>query len=240
MRWILAVILAAGCATSEPPTTTIIVPSAATSASEYRGDGTMPSQRYVVRMSDGRRDWEVEFPETASGYEVRIPLEAGSNKLQWESENLTDADRKLIDEQRRLNPGMEREGVFVDGRSVTDGSDALEPGAELDADGNQVREPGPLTTRLAEGQPQPSRPSYLLGIDEVQKLFRAGKYEVALVRLTELEKAYPNDAKLLSMMGTLWLKLGRRELARDVWERVLQMEPDNRAVIEALKQLNGE
>jgi hypothetical protein len=42
------------------------------------------------------------------------------------------------------------------------------------------------------------------------------------------------------MMGTLWLQLGRRELARETWERVLQIDPENRAVIEALRQLNGE
>src|SRR6056297_884533 len=64
-----------GCAsTREEPQTTIVVPSAATTAPEYRGDGSVPTQRYVVRMSDGQRDWEVEFPDVANGYEVRIPL----------------------------------------------------------------------------------------------------------------------------------------------------------------------
>jgi len=242
MRKFFAIMLLTGCATPEPQTTTIIVPSAATSAPEFRGDGTMPSQRYVVRMSDGKRDWEVEFPETASGYEVRIPLDAkgNPNALNWESENLTDADRKIIEEQRRTNPGMEREGVFVGGRNLNDRASASEPGAELDESGRDARDVGPLSTRIAEDSAAPGRPSYLLGIDEVQKLFQAGKYELAMVRLTELERAYPNDAKLLSMMGTLWLKLGRKELARDAWEQVLQMEPDNRAVIEALKQLSGE
>lgn len=236
--WLIFILaLAFGCASTEKPSTTIIVPSAATSAPEYRGDGTMPAQRYVVRMSDGERDWEVEFPETASGYEIRIPLEAQKTKgVTWQSDNLTDADRKILERERRMNPGMERDGIFVGGENLADGS--AEPGAELDENGQPVesREVG----RVNEDAASPTRPSYLLGIDEVQELFQAGKFELAMVRVTELEKAYPNDAKLLSMMGTLWLQLGRRELARETWERVLQIDPENRAVIEALRQLNGE
>jgi hypothetical protein len=40
------------------------------------------------------------------------------------------------------------------------------------------------------------------------------------------------------MMGTLYLKVGQEELAREYWERVLQIDPTNKTVIEALKQLN--
>jgi hypothetical protein len=36
----------------------------------------------------------------------------------------------------------------------------------------------------------------------------------------------------------LWLKLGRPELAREAWEQVLQIDPDNRPVLDALKNLN--
>jgi tetratricopeptide (TPR) repeat protein len=135
-----------------------------------------------------------------------------------------------------MNPGMERDGIFVGGENLANGS--AEPGTELDENGQPIesREVG----RVNEDAAAPYRPSYLLGINEVQELFQAGKFELAMVRVTELEKAYPNDAKLLSMMGTLWLQLGRRELARETWERVLQIDPENRAVIEALRQLNGE
>jgi Flp pilus assembly protein TadD len=59
-----------------------------------------------------------------------------------------------------------------------------------------------------------------------------------MVHLVDLEKAYPNDARLLSMKGTLWMKLGRPELARQSWEQVLQIDPDNRPVLDALRTLN--
>ena len=239
------VFVAAGCATKQQQTA-IIVPTAATTAPEYRGDGSVPTQRYVVRMSDGQRDWEVEFPEVATGYEMRIPLEgeARDDKLVWEGQKLTDADRELIREMRRNNPGIARDGVYVDGANINDPEGTnelggLEPGAELDQDGNTVRDPGALSLHgSGESDPDASRPSYLLGIEEVQRLFKANNYELAMVRLRQLEKAYPNDPKLLSMKGTLWAKLGRKELAREAWEQVLQQQPDNKAVLEALKRLD--
>lgn len=242
------VVCLVGCADKQKPETAIIVPTAATSAPEYRGDGSVPRQRYVVRMSDGERDWEVEFPEVATGYEMRIPLKnadeaSRTDKMIWESQDLTDADRELLRQMRRDNPAYEREGVFVDGGNINDPEGTndmggLEPGAELDEEGRTVEDPGELGLQGSqEDEAAPSRPSYLLGIEEVQRLFKSQNYELAMVRLRQLEKAYPNDPKILSMKGSLWLKLGREALAREAWERVLQIDPDNKAVVEALKRL---
>lgn len=241
--FLLLAVVAVGACAKQKPQTAIIVPSAATTAPEYRGDGAVPSQRYVVRMSDGERDWEVEFPEVATGYEMRIPLKGQDkdDKLVWESENLTDADKELLRQMRRDNPNLGREGVYVDGSNLNDpeGTNSLgglEPGAELDEEGRAIREPGDLSLR--GDTPDPSRPSYLLGIEEVQRLFKSQNYELAMVRVRQLEKAYPNDPKILAMKGTLWAKLGRKELARETWERVLQIQPENKAVLEALKRLD--
>ncbi|MFU8806645.1 MAG: tetratricopeptide repeat protein [Bradymonadaceae bacterium] len=245
---VIAVALLGACQKEAPPTT-IIVPSTATTTAQYQGDGSIPPQRYVVRMSDGQRDWEVEFPETARGYEVRIPLKEDPSSprragVRAETSNLTAADKELLEHLRRTNPDMEREGIFVGGRNVNDPPDrnrrgGLEPGAELDGEGRRVSDPGPADgTRGIEDRAAPTRPSYLLGIEEVQRLFRSGNHELAMVHLVDLEKAYPNDPRLLAMKGTLWMKLGRPELARETWERVLQIDPDNRAVLDALRSLN--
>lgn len=240
---LVAVMLASVGCTKQKPGTSIIVPTSATSDPEFRGDGTIPTQRYVVRMSDGERDWEVEFPESATGYEMRIPLQGQqkTDRLVWESEDLTDADRELLRQMRRDNPALAREGVFAGGDNLNDPEGqnelgGLVPGAELDERGNPVRDPGAVS--LDESQPQPTRPSYLLGVEEVQRLFKSGHYELAMVRLRQLESAYPNDAKILAMKGTLWAKLGRKELAREAWEQVLQIDPQNRAVLEAIKRLD--
>ena len=41
------------------------------------------------------------------------------------------------------------------------------------------------------------------------------------------------------MLGTLWLQLNQPGLARESWEAALKINPNNRAVIEALKQLQS-
>ena len=85
----------------------------------------------------------------------------------------------------------------------------------------------------SEDEPAPTRRSYFRGIENVKRLYRAGRYEMAIIYLKELEQDYPEDPKLMSMMGTLYLKLGQEELAREYWERVLQIDPNNRTVLEA-------
>ena len=227
---------------SQQPEAVIVVPSSATSAPDYAGDGSVPRQRYVVRMSDGQRDWEVEFPETASGYEMRIPLKgAGASAdddkqraLLPASDGLTEADKELLARLRRENPDIERDGVYAGGENVLD-EGLPEPGAELDEEGNPVVQ----RPERAEDAPSPTRPSYLLGIEEVKRLFRGGNYELALIKLRELENAYPNDVQILSMKGSLWERLGRPGLAREAWEQVLQIQPDNRVVVRALRRLEG-
>jgi tetratricopeptide (TPR) repeat protein len=228
-------------------------------------------------MSNGEQTWEVEFPSAATGYEMHIPLserkaQSPSDQLQWSSENLTAADRELIEEMRRQNPQMREEGIFVNGESAS-GPDSDQSGGG-DGEGTSAGEQGGGSSDSAgsgdnqDGSDQPAprlekrggsgqaggnesgsssekskkkgstyKPSYLLGIQEVRDLYSRGNYELAMVRLKKLEEAYPGDVKLLTMKGTLWMKLGRASLARKAWEQVLQIDPDNQQVIQALQRL---
>src|SRR5262249_50734972 len=61
-----------GCLTGPPGQ--IIVPSDIMRGAPYGPEGQPPRSRYVVRMSDGEQDWELQLPEIATAYEVRIPL----------------------------------------------------------------------------------------------------------------------------------------------------------------------
>lgn len=229
------------------PDKVIVVPSTATTSPSYRGDGSIPTRRYVVRMSDGRRDWEVEFPEVATGYELRIPLEANGkgDDVGVGADELTAADKQLLEALRRKNVDMEREGIYTNGKNEADPKGKnqlgnLEPGAELDSAGKETKDgKGVDPWAGKEDKPAPSRRSYFLGLEKVKQLYRAGKYELAIVFLKKLEQDYPNDVQIMSMMGTLWLKMGQEELAREYWEKVLAIEPQNRPVIEALKRLNA-
>ena len=244
----LGLLLAPACSglSPSPPEKVIVVPSTATSAPPYRGDGSPPPRRYVVRMSDGQRDWEVEFPESANGYELRIPINTNKRRddIMVDADSLTAADKELLDNLRRRNVGMEREGIYEDGRNAADPEDRNQiggptPGADLNGAEDAEQGGGIDPWGGTEDRPARSRQSYFLGVENVKKLYRAGRHEMAIIYLKDLEEDYPNDPKLLSMMGTLYLKVGQEELAREYWERVLQIDPTNKTVIEAMKQLNA-
>ena len=209
---------------------TIVVPTHAVVQPERQSNGAPPPKRYVVRMSDGNLDWEVELPEVATGYEIRIPFKgqspAGAGELAYEnSAALTAADKELIKSLRRENPDMEAEGVFD------------ESGQGLD----EVNKRKGKSKRKARKQAKKSksRQSYLIGLEKARQLFKARKYELAMIALKSLDQDYPNDVTIKSMLGTLWLQLNQPVLAREAWEAALKINPNNRTVIEALKQLQS-
>lgn len=205
---------------------TIVVPSSASAQPSYNSTGAPPPRRYVVRMSDGNLDWEVELPEVATGYELRIPFKNKNQRnLLLEKDGLTSADKDLLSALRRSNPDMEEEGVFDEkGRSLTDPK------------GTQRQS---KTAKKNPSQSAPSRESYLLGLEKARQLFKNKKYELALIKLKQLDEQYPNDVTIKSMIGTLWLQLNQPELAREVWEDALKINPKNASIRQALKQLNG-
>jgi hypothetical protein len=234
---------------------TIVVPNTASMQPPYESNGQSPPRRYVVRMSDGKLDWEVELPESANGYELRIPFQGGQKgPLQHQGEGMTSGDKALVDHLRKNHPDYqnEKEGVFNSQDSQTPQTpqnpqnpqnpqtpqtpqipqaDAINPAS--------IEKPISSTnSNIDPTQPAPSRQSYLVGLEQAKQLFNQGKFEMSLVVLGSLNDDYPNDIKILSMMGTLWLKMNRPELARTYWENVLRMDPQNRSIIEALKQIN--
>ena len=161
------------------------------------------TSRHIIRMSDGTRDWEVEFPDVAVAYEVRIPLRGapapGAAPDDQVPTHMTAADREMMEE-----------------RAVT----AQAAGAQKPAD--------------------KKKRSYLGGIARVRDLYRSRNYELALIDIVDLEREYPNDPKIMAMKGSVYRKLGKTKLAREVWEKVLAIDPDNATVADALRELEGE
>lgn len=216
MRAILVpmALFAAACAMfDKPDQRRIVVPDELLKQSDYEPDGYVPRQRYVVRMSDGQRDWEVEFPEVATGYEIRIPLEGEPKVLgQGDRRAPSAADRAIADDMVRQNPDLQRDPAGKDGE-----------GEGRDLNGQGARK-GPKT-------------SYLASLVELRELYRTRNYEVALMKAVELEADYPNDDKVLAMKGSLYRQIGRTELAREAWEQALKVNPTNQVVIDALSRL---
>jgi hypothetical protein len=161
-----------------------------------------PPQKYILRMAESGRVWEVELPEGAGGYEVRLPL-AGGSPL----EMLTPADEEMLAE------------------AVQDVKSAKTAAAKP-ADGQVIDAHKAARTR-----------SYLGGVARVKEMYSSRRYELGLIELVNLEKEYPNDARLLAMKGSLYLKLGQPKLARQAWEKALSINPDDLGVAEALRAI---
>jgi hypothetical protein len=216
---------------------TIVVPNTASMQPPYESNGQSPPRRYVVRMSDGKLDWEIELPESANGYELRIPFQNKSpNQSMYDGDQMTAADKALVGHLRQNHPSYqnEQEGIHVDPANPQQNPQNPELPQQ-----NPQNPQNPEPQQNPQQNPAPSRQSYLVGLEKAKQLFTAGKYELSLVALSSLNEDYPNDIKILSMIGTLWMKMNKPELARGYWEQVLRMDPENRSIIEALKQINS-
>ena len=218
--------IGAGCLTG--PAGRIEVPSDLMRG-HNAGDGANLRSRYIVRVTDGDNDWEFEFPEIATAYEVRVPLRGkpGPGGIGVEQATLTAADKEIVGQRE------------VDARARGDERSHLEDFEPIADDPNGgPRPPRPRPINAGPAQPPPTpRASYLLTLAKVKDLYRTRNYEIALVELVALEREYPNDERIMSMKGSLYDKLGRRQLAREAWEAVLVINPYNLQVTEALQRL---
>ena len=64
----------AACTLTRPVPADVRVPPDLLRGSTYTAGGESPRSRYVVRMTDGHNDWEFQLPETATAYQVAVPL----------------------------------------------------------------------------------------------------------------------------------------------------------------------
>jgi tetratricopeptide (TPR) repeat protein len=159
-----------------------------------------PESKYVVRMAEGGRVWEVEMPESAGGYEIKVPLAGGT------LDQMTAADEEML----------------------ADSTARAAAGGLPDA-----------TSKAVDARGAAKKKSYLGSLARVNEMYAAKKYELALIEVVSLEKEYPQDARILSMKGSLYLKLGKVKLAREAWEKALQASPNDHGLAEALRELSA-
>jgi len=223
-----------GCSTGGAMPADVRVPPDILRGSPYTATGENGRSRYVVRMTDGQRDWEIQLPEIATAYEVKVPLSGKpASGVLAEMESLTAADREIIAQNEAA--GRAR----ADSTSGPD--DAVEEGERprgekgARSDGKAAARPGP--EKVANGAAQPAKASYLLTLAKVKDLYRTHHYELGLVEIVKLEQQYPDDEHILSMKGSLYERLGNKNLAREAWQEALRLNPFNLAVLEALQRL---
>lgn len=229
----------AACTLTRPIPADVRVPPELMRGSGYTTGGEPLRTRYVVRMTDGQRDWEIQLPEIATAYEVKVPLSGKPpTRLAVDMATMTAADREILQEREAA-----ARAEASDGEPPAKGGDGeglkqaggRRGGARDDGDGKPpekraARKPG-------DDKPPAAKASYLLTLARVKELYRTRQYELALVELTELNRQYPDDEHILSMKGSLYERLGNKNLAREAWQQTLRINPYNLAVLEALQRL---
>jgi hypothetical protein len=250
--WILTLVVAAaaagGCKMTGPVAADVRVPPELLRGSSYTAAGESPRSRYVVRMTDGARDWEIQLPEIATAYTVTVPMSGKpATKMHAELASMTAADREILAERE----ASARAEQLADGDRPKDARDGVKKAAMRTkrGAGDDEEEDDPKPAKPGRGKvgpanapgadrPPAAKSSYLLTLARVKEMYRAKQYELALVELVELERQYPEDEHILSMKGSLAERLGQKNMAREAWQQVLRLNPYNLAVLEALQRLN--
>jgi tetratricopeptide (TPR) repeat protein len=227
--------LAAGCAMGRAVPADVRVPPELLRGSPYTAAGESPRSRYIVRMTDGQRDWEIQLPEIATAYEVQVPLTGKpASPLAIDMATMTAADREILADNQAAQRAQG--GAADDAAEDSDGTRNGRATPRKPPKGGG-RAAGPEKADAREITPPSGQASYLLTLARVKDLYRTRHYELGLVELVELEKQYPDDEHILSMKGSLYERLGNKNLARDAWQQALTLNPYNLAVLEALSRL---
>lgn len=85
-----------------------------------------------------------------------------------------------------------------------------------------------------------NKSAYLQALSRVNQLYADKRFDTALIEVESLEKEFPKDARLLSMKGSLLIKLGDKPGAVKAWRRALELNPDDEALGDALEGLEEE
>jgi len=235
----LAAVATAGCSLTRPAPAQVRVPPELLRGSPWTAGGESSRSRYVVRMTDGHKDWEFQLPEIGSAYEVRVPMSGNTAGLIPDMATLTAADREILQEREasaRAESGEPEPTKDDDGAKQERGERGGKAGGRDDGDVKPAAQKRG-GRKASDDKPPAAKASYLLTLARVKDLYRTRKYELALVELSELDRQYPEDEHILSMKGSLYDRLGQKNLAREAWQQTLRINPYNLAVLEALQRL---
>ena len=116
---------------------------------------------------------------------------------------MSDVLTESAGDERRLAEHLQRAGELLRGDKLDEAEREIENALRI--------------------RPQDLRARNLRGLF----LFRAGRYEEALVAYLELCAAYPNDAALRLNLGLVELRVGRHAEAAENLKRVVASEPEN-------------
>ncbi|MFH1283141.1 MAG: PorV/PorQ family protein [bacterium] len=74
-------------------------------------------------------------------------------------------------------------------------------------------------------------------IYDARQAMYEGKYDQALKRCQEVLDIEPNNVTSLELMGSAFFLIDQKDKARAIWERALEIDPNNKVIPEFLKQI---
>lgn len=174
-------------------------------------DPTTSRDKFVIRTISGGTEYVVEIPGAAQDYDVEVPIAQPTgegNAGAMRVKNAQLTDRELVASMPKLEQATEEERALMD-RAYGVGE---------------------------RGGPRQA-PSYTLGINKINQLYRQGRYELALVEINNLMAFYPTSVKLFKMKGTVLIKLRNYELAERAWLRAGDLAPQDAVIKKGLIRL---
>ncbi|OGS11555.1 MAG: hypothetical protein A2234_02185 [Elusimicrobia bacterium RIFOXYA2_FULL_58_8] len=94
---------------------------------------------------------------------------------------------------------------------------------------------------VSEMTRKPEGPEIFTYIDQrtydARQAIYDGKYDLAMTRAQDILDLEPNNETALEIMGSSFYLMDQKEKAKVIWERVLEINPDNRMVKDFLKQV---
>ncbi len=199
----------------------------------------------ILRSRQGDRSWELEIPQNrrqpgdfaipfapaqAQGQPPKPSTFSSSlSQSDGASGNSTDGSAAEGTSYQGAQPGVsDREIVQELGR----GSESLNMRRAA------VEQELDLVTS-DDSDPRVGQKSYLGDLDHIKQLFRAQRFEAALIETDLMIRTYQNDPKLHEMRGTLLSRLGKMELAIRSWQQSLHLNPKNEALKQFIQRANA-
>ena len=143
-------------------------------------------------------------------------------------------------------PTLVRRGVvsYVDGKNLRNAINILRHAFNKDPRNdnllsllNMIEKEG----RISELTKKPEGPQIFTYLDEKtydsRQAIYEGKYDLAMKRSQDILDLEPNNETALEIMGSAFYLMDQPEKARVIWERVLDINPNNRMVRKFLKQV---
>jgi hypothetical protein len=177
-----------------------------------------PEEKFIIRSTVGDREYAIEIPGGARDYDVQVPL-ADLGDAVSEGAVPGKGPPKSLPSAVTTDAEMKSTLPSLDRAKATDV-------AMLDGAFGAAPAGGPGEA-----------PSYTLGIARINAYFKQHDYEYCLIEINALLVFYPTSPKLLTMKGTVLVKMRNYALAERAWIKALELAPGDQGLRRALDRL---